>query len=36
MRHSCLDGGVAWRDLAVLLVWGAAGTFLTARTFRWE
>jgi ABC-2 type transport system permease protein len=36
MRHACLDGGVAWRDLAVLLVWGAFGTALTARTFRWE
>jgi ABC-2 type transport system permease protein len=36
MRHACLDGGVAWRDLGVLLVWGALGTFLTARTFRWE
>jgi ABC-2 type transport system permease protein len=36
MRHACLDGGVAWRDLGVLLVWGALGTALTARTFRWE
>jgi ABC-2 type transport system permease protein len=36
MRTACLDGGVAWRDLGVLLVWGAAGTVLTARTFRWE
>jgi ABC-2 type transport system permease protein len=36
MRHACLDGGVAWRDLGVLLVWGALGTVLTARTFRWE
>ncbi len=36
MRHACLDGGVAWRDLGVLLVWGASGTALTARTFRWE
>ena len=36
MRHACLDAGVAWRDLAVLLVWGAIGTILTARTFRWE
>jgi ABC-2 type transport system permease protein len=36
MRHSCLDGGVAWRDLGVLLLWGALGTALTARTFRWE
>jgi ABC-2 type transport system permease protein len=36
MRHACLDGGVAWRDLGVLLVWGVVGTALTARTFRWE
>lgn len=36
MRHACLDGGVGWRDLAVLVVWGALGTVLTARTFRWE
>ena len=36
MRHACLDGGVAWRDLDVLLLWGALGTALTARTFRWE
>jgi ABC-2 type transport system permease protein len=36
MRHACLEGGVAWRDLGVLLVWGALGTVLTARTFRWE
>ena len=36
MRHACLDGGVAWRDLGVLLLWGALGTALTARTFRWE
>ena len=36
MRHACLIGGVAWRDLGVLLVWGVIGTALTARTFRWE
>jgi ABC-2 type transport system permease protein len=36
MRQAWLDGGVGWRDLAVLLVWGAIGTVLTARTFRWE
>jgi ABC-2 type transport system permease protein len=36
MRHACLTGGVAWRDLGVLLVWAALGTGLTARTFRWE
>lgn len=36
MRHACLDGGVGWRDLGVLLVWGVLATALTARTFRWE
>jgi ABC-2 type transport system permease protein len=36
MRHACLDGGIAWGDLGVLVVWGALGAFLTARTFRWE
>jgi ABC-2 type transport system permease protein len=36
MRHACLDGGVGWRSLGVLVVWGALGTVLTARTFRWE
>ena len=36
MRQACIDGGVAWRDLGVLVLWGALGTALTARTFRWE
>jgi ABC-2 type transport system permease protein len=36
MRRAGLDGTIAWRDLAVLVVWGALGTALTARTFRWE
>jgi ABC-2 type transport system permease protein len=36
MRHACLDGGVAWRDLGVLVIWGALGTVLTTRTFQWE
>jgi ABC-2 type transport system permease protein len=36
MRQACLEGTVAWRDLLVLLVWAAAGTLLTARTFKWE
>ncbi len=36
MRAAFIGGSIAWRDLAVLLVWGAAGTFLTARTFSWE
>jgi ABC-2 type transport system permease protein len=36
MRHACLDGDVAWRDLGILVVWGAVGTALTARTFNWE
>jgi ABC-2 type transport system permease protein len=36
MRTAFQHGEVAWRDLAVLLVWAAVGTVLTARTFRWE
>ena len=36
MRQALIDGTTAWRDLAVLLVWAAVGTFLTARTFQWE
>ena len=36
MRQACLDGAVGWRELAVLVAWGAVGTVLTARTFRWE
>jgi ABC-2 type transport system permease protein len=36
MRSACLHGDVAWRDLAVLLLWAAIGSVLTARTFRWE
>jgi ABC-2 type transport system permease protein len=36
LRRACLDGAVAWRDLGVLVVWGALGSALTARTFRWE
>jgi ABC-2 type transport system permease protein len=36
MRHACLDGGIAWSDLGILVAWGALGVVLTARTFRWE
>jgi ABC-2 type transport system permease protein len=36
IRHACLDGGVGWRDLGVLVVWGGLGAVLTAKTFRWE
>jgi ABC-2 type transport system permease protein len=36
MRDAFLDGTVAWRDLAVLLVWAVLGTSATARTFSWE
>jgi ABC-2 type transport system permease protein len=36
MRQALLDGQTAWPDLAVLLVWAAVGTALTARTFSWE
>jgi ABC-2 type transport system permease protein len=36
MRTACLHGSIAWRDLAVLVLWTAIGSVLTARTFRWE
>jgi ABC-2 type transport system permease protein len=36
MRQAFLDGRVAGTSVVVLLVWAAAGTALTARTFRWE
>jgi ABC-2 type transport system permease protein len=36
MRAALIDGRTSWVDLAVLLAWAAAGTFLTARTFTWE
>jgi ABC-2 type transport system permease protein len=35
-RAAFLDGRVAAGELLVLLAWAAVGTFLTARTFRWE
>jgi ABC-2 type transport system permease protein len=36
MRDALIRDTIAWADLAVLLAWAALGTFLTARTFRWE
>jgi len=36
MRDALLHGEVAWRDLAVLLGWAAAGSALASRTFSWE
>ncbi|GAA4744788.1 ABC transporter permease [Nocardioides endophyticus] len=36
MRIAFIDGGVAWRDLGVLIIWAVLGTVLTARTFKWE
>ncbi|MGC4111834.1 MAG: ABC transporter permease [Nocardioides sp.] len=36
MREALISGGVAWRDLGVLVAWGVVGTAVTARTFRWE
>ncbi|WP_028644199.1 ABC transporter permease [Nocardioides sp. URHA0020] len=36
MRVGFIDGGVAWRDLGVLLIWAVIGSVLTARTFKWE
>ena len=36
MRTAFLDGSVAWASLACLAGWALVGSFLTARTFRWE
>ena len=36
MRMVFLDGGFPVTPLLVLAVWAAIGTFLTARTFKWE
>ena len=36
MRSALLDGRTDWTNLALLLVWAAIGTALTARTFTWE
>ena len=36
MRTSFQHGVVAWRDLAVLVLWTGVGAVLTARTFQWE
>ncbi|HYH34708.1 MAG TPA: ABC transporter permease [Nocardioides sp.] len=36
MRSATLDGSFPFVELLVLLGWGALGTVLTARTFRWE
>ncbi len=36
MRTALLDGSFPGFPLVVLLVWAAVGTFLTARTFKWE
>ncbi|QNN52895.1 ABC transporter permease [Nocardioides mesophilus] len=36
MRTAFIDGGFPLVPLAVLAAWSALGTYLTARTFRWE
>ncbi|MCW2819035.1 MAG: type transporter [Marmoricola sp.] len=36
LRHASWTGQVRWSSLLVLAVWTLVGTFLTARTFRWE
>jgi len=36
LRQATLDGAFPVTGLLVLLAWGALGTVLTARTFRWE
>ena len=36
LRRATLEGAFPLGELLVLLAWGAVGTVLTARTFRWE
>ncbi len=36
MREALGDATIAWRELAVLAGWAAAGAVATARTFKWE
>ena len=36
MRAATVDAGIDGRSLLVLCAWAVIGTFLTARTFRWE
>ena len=36
LRQATLEGGFPVVELLVLLAWGAVGTVLTAKTFRWE
>jgi ABC-2 type transport system permease protein len=36
MRTVFLDAGFPLLPVVVLTAWAAVGTFLTARTFRWE
>jgi len=36
LRQATLEGAFPLAGLLVLLAWGALGTLLTARTFRWE
>ena len=36
MRDALIDGRTNPTDLVVLLCWAVLGTFLTARTFKWE
>jgi ABC-2 type transport system permease protein len=30
------QAGVAWRELAVLLLWGGVGALVAVRRFRWD
>ena len=36
MRDALLDGEIAWRHLAVLAGWAAAGAVAASRAFSWE
>ena len=36
LRETFLDHTVAWPELGVLALWAVLGSFLTAKTFKWE
>ena len=36
LREAFWSGGIHWSAVLVMLAWAAAGTVLTARTFKWE
>lgn len=36
LRGALIDGGFGWAPAAILVAWGAVGSALTARFFRWQ